>query len=126
MSGSIALHAVPGALVEGLVLQLAHVGDESDFVLVIRGGHVVFDVIRIDGFGDGADRDQRQNHGQSQKQSQKLFHGFLFLLQELRPLNQDFPCKYSMSALVFQAMDLIVHDLYAFLYTLFRGRKPLG
>ena len=75
MSGGIALHAVPGALVEGLVLQLAHVGDESEFVLVVGGGHVVLDVVRIDGFGDSADRDQGQNHGQSQKQSQKLFHG---------------------------------------------------
>src|SRR5699024_410092 len=37
--GSVQLHAVIGALVEGLVLQGAHVGDESDLILAIAGSH---------------------------------------------------------------------------------------
>src|SRR5699024_1697561 len=43
--GSVQLHAVIGALVEGLVLQLAYVGNESNLILAILGGHLVGDVV---------------------------------------------------------------------------------
>ena len=50
--GGIELHAVVGTLVEGLVLQLAHVGDEGDLILAVGGGHVVVNVVGI-GVGAG-------------------------------------------------------------------------
>ena len=49
VGGSIQLDAVKGALVEGLVLQLAHVGDEGDLISAVGAGHVVVDVVRGSG-----------------------------------------------------------------------------
>ena len=102
--GSVQLHAVIGALVEGLILQLAHVGDESDLVLAILGGHLIVDLI---GIGDGLGLVgiivaivgvlggllgagcHRQDHDHSKEHCQKLFHGestFLFNFGRETPL----------------------------------------
>ena len=87
------LHAVVGALVEGLVLQGAHVGDESHLVLAVGGSHLIGDVIRGSGsggslsvaafgcgcFGSGrsaaaAAGGHANDHHSCQKQSENLFH----------------------------------------------------
>ena len=90
--GSIELHAVEGALVEGLILQLANVGDESDFILAVLGRHVVVDIVRIGVSGGPAllivsvvgilvvvgllitTGNEGQNHDESEKQRKKLLH----------------------------------------------------
>lgn len=90
--GGIELHAVEGALVEGLILQLADVGDESDFILAVLGRHVVVDIVRIGVSGGPAllivsvvgilvvvgllitAGNEGQNHDESEKQRKKLLH----------------------------------------------------
>ena len=95
----VGLDAVPGALVEGLVLEIAHVGDEGDFIGV--GLHGVGDVVGVDGFvavvgsggislgrariggsrGVGGDRvvssaagGEGEHHHEREKQCKKLLH----------------------------------------------------
>ena len=47
VGGGIQLYAVKGALVEGLVLQLAYVGDEGHLILAVGGGHAVLDGVGV-------------------------------------------------------------------------------
>ena len=90
--GGIELHAVEGALVEGLILQLADVGDERDFILAVLRRHVVVDIVRIGVSGGPAllivsvgvalivvgllitAGNEGQNHDESEKQRKKLLH----------------------------------------------------
>ena len=90
--GGIELHAVEGALVEGLILQLADVGDERDLILAVFGRHVVVDIVRIGVSGGPAllivsvgvalivvgllitAGNEGQNHDESEKQRKKLLH----------------------------------------------------
>ena len=90
--GGIELHAVEGTLVEGLILQLADVGDERDLILAVFGRHVVVDIVRIGVSGGPAllivsvgvalivvgllitAGNEGQNHDESEKQRKKLLH----------------------------------------------------
>ena len=66
------LHAVPGALVEGFVLELPHVGNEAELVLTVCGYHGVLDVVGVDRFRESAHSAQQESH--RQQHSQKLLH----------------------------------------------------
>ena len=70
------LDAVVGALVEGLVLQLAHVGDEGDLILAVFRGHVVRDAVStilvVGGLGSGAADDPGGDHSEDQHESKDL------------------------------------------------------
>ena len=68
----ILLSAIPGAFVEGLVLQLAHVGNESNSVGAVSGGDGIFDVSGIHRFGQSAHSAQAE--GQRQEESNDLLH----------------------------------------------------
>ena len=72
MSHGVSLYAVPGALVEALILQLTDVGYEGDIILAVFGSHVVFDVVRIHGFGHSAEGEHKQ--GQGQKHRKDFLH----------------------------------------------------
>ena len=76
---SVGLHAVPGALVEGLVLELSNVGDERDLVRAVGRGNGIRDVIGVHGIGQSNDVAQRQRH--DQKHRKKLFHGGFLLIK---------------------------------------------
>ena len=91
--GSIQLNAVISALVEGLVLQLTHVGDESDLILAIGRGHLVSDLIGIGdsggtafGFlgigvvgGAGSTANEQAGYHNNSQQCAEPFLHFLFL-----------------------------------------------
>ena len=47
IGGGVELHAVICTLVEALVLQLAHIGDEGNLVLAILAGHAVGDIVGV-------------------------------------------------------------------------------
>ena len=92
VGGSVQLNAIVSTLVEGLILQLAYVGNEADLVLAVLGGHLIGDLIGIGddrgGFGTGirggsglfTAGDHGQNHDQRESDCKNLFH--LFLLQK--------------------------------------------
>ena len=80
------LHAVVSALVEGLVLQIAHVGDERDLILAIAGRHFVRDVVCLHSrffavvflarvlIVLGTAGAQRKDHDEREEQSNELLH----------------------------------------------------
>ena len=104
--GSVEFNAVESALVEGLVLQLADVGDESELILAVFGSHVVVDIVSGEssgslgcggfgsicsgslgcGLGSGSfgscgssgftAGSQSKDHAQSKNQCENLFHDF--------------------------------------------------
>ena len=77
VGSSVQLHAVIGALVEGLILQLAYVGDESNLVLAVLGSHFVCDVVgigQIGVVGGLAAGKQTGDHGDGHEQCEELLH----------------------------------------------------
>ena len=88
MLGGVTLYAVPGALVERLILELANVGDESELIGAVFGGHCIRNVVGIDGVRKcyGAHH-KNQRHEYSK---QFLHVSFLLLLPVYSGL-----CRYS-------------------------------
>lgn len=84
------LYAVPSALVEGLILQLAHICDHSNNILVVIAGHGVADLVNIISniariFAAATAGHKREYHRRGQQQGQKLLlHGnqstFLYII----------------------------------------------